>query len=211
MISEGRDPNENKTTILELYNEIQSAVRRISLARLKEASGWDDIVPSQPPMNQVGQGNWIILMISNWYGMRLVFSCHFLTQHALQLAEGKLNKKGLSTKEAHDFIAEYCNLTVGAIKSSLSALIPQYFDRSGGATLSLPDRRADYDVEELENTDASRKVTWSLAFSGGELSFSSALELNERELLHGVKDGLDKFKKAISTIKIVGTGEVEFF
>ena len=208
-----RKYGERKTKVVELYNSIQNAIKELSLDRLKAVSGLDDITIDASKLEKMTQGHWVVLMTTSWHGIRLLVSCHFTTEVANALVIKKLGGDRHKAKEIHDFMAEFCNLTVGGIKSALSTLIPQFLNVPNEFKVVLPDKRADYELDASRSgrMDMNQTTSWSLVFPGGAVSISSTLELKEKELLDGIEGGIEKLTEAICNYKIKGEGEVEFF
>jgi hypothetical protein len=148
--------------------------------------------------------HWICCIVVKFEGLSVVFSVHFTSKAARQLAEisiGK-NRDELPPRITHDFMKEYCNLTAGTIKDRLQKC---EFGHDGGSTVMLPSEVPSFDTVKLRSEDSHWLMNWLMSHKGQDaLIFSGKIEVENAAILSKLSKIDD------SSIMIDDSGEIDF-
>jgi len=211
MTEDTKTASELSPIIAKFYFALQTTTKEMSKSRLIQSTGIKDIVIKPLSSNDLSFDHWIITMMMGCPGINIVFSCHFSTKVARDLTLEKFPKKKLTAEDCHEFLSEYCNLTVGGIKNALSTLIPIHCKRPSESTITPPEYKPSYDEVKIDTSNSLTKHYWLLSWNEGSLICSVTLNIKEKDLNSAYNGNIENLIAAISTFQVDDTGDIELF
>ncbi len=176
-----------------------NTVRRISLMRLQDISGVEEIKILEEPMStRLIFAHWKSSILLSGHAIQLQFKTYFNSRNTSSLISQKFKKseQDVSVMIIKDFFREFCNVTAGGLKSFFLA-----HNVKTGISLPLVTRSFDDILEEEKDQDNRIFDVWRL--QSGKTKITCAVEafVNDWNALSEIEEHQD--------LKLNG-GEIEF-
>ncbi|MEO5969484.1 MAG: hypothetical protein ABIQ95_06120 [Bdellovibrionia bacterium] len=182
--------------------KITSLIKLASLSQLKSFTQIEDLQIEEPTNNEFPiRGHWMAVILLKGTEIKIIFKAHFMTKNATALTSNirKFESEEKLVTQALDFIKEYCNMTVGAIKRVLGEQ-----DISSGVSLPAIIRGFDDIFSDRADGKESFAPCWTLKNQTTQIDCSAWFEIYEVDSFAGFN-----FKEAENNIQ--GNNNIEFF
>lgn len=151
---------------MDLFQELFACIRDSSKTRLNYLSRQDTVEISEISAHPIVYSHWMAMILVSGPSVRIVFKTHFLTEAARQFAARPFGvaPEKLLKRQALGFLKEFCNLTAGHVKQSLSLSGVQ-------VGVSLPTIARGFDEVYYPQRSGERKDVWILSTREHSASF----------------------------------------
>jgi hypothetical protein len=195
--------NVEKLHIDQLFDLVRNSSAS-SMKYLIKASDNELITRDLTDTEDLSYDHWICCIVVKFSGLSVIFSVHFTSRIARQLAGigTGIKMDELSPRVTHDFMREFCNLTAGTIKDKLRKC---NFENPDTTATMLPTQEPSFDTAKLGPTDSQWLMNWFLCHKGQDaLICSGKIEVENAKVLSKLSKINDP------TILIDDSGEIDF-
>ena len=178
MMNLARKTQAERTTVNEgIEGVVAGLVRTVSQVQLGQYSKVGPLTVREVPASEdLSFDHWIASISLGAPSLRFKFRVHFTSIVARDLAASGLgmDKEKITARIGHDFIREYCNLTLGAVKRCLEAAALCDYQ------MSVPSKKPAY-----SDVDLSKEVVdaWALRHGTMEIICVSSIAIIQPEVV----------------------------
>ncbi|MBY0472262.1 hypothetical protein K2X30_13935 [bacterium] len=179
--------------------KLKRLVRNISKSRLVLHGNRSDVELGEIQGSPWVYAHWMSIILVSGKDVKMIFKAHFMSKDAKLLASVPYKKasSAIRIEQALDFMREFCNLTAGAIKRSLS-------DAKVMTGVSLPLVTRGFDEVFFQANQVKNNIfdQWRLHGPDFEIGCTVSIETFEQITLTSLNENVDE--------KPEDLGEAEF-
>lgn len=151
-----------------ILSEMRKAMRQLSSTRLSSFTGKSGVVIADDPNPNVIRSHWMSLIIGVSSHVNVTFRVQFMSKDIA----GFSDNSNLNDRHVIDFGKEFCNLTLGGVKSLF-----ENHNISLGTSLPLFSRGFDSIYFPRKSSGTTDFDSWSLRLGDSEIFCDSFIEL----------------------------------